>query len=173
MFSFLLGNTLLSLLFLKTSTPSASPTNYRPISLLPIVSKLLEKHVANILLDHFLDNSLISPNQFGFMPSRSTIDALISVIHSIHSHLDCSTPICGIFLDLRKAFDSVCHHTLLNQIFSINLPDQLWHWFLSYLTGALNLSESVRACHVHALSCLEYHRVLFSDPFFSSCTSTI
>ena len=56
----------------KTSPPSSSPSEYHPISLLSIVSKLLEKHIFHIVIDHLYSNQLIPPNQFGFLPCRST-----------------------------------------------------------------------------------------------------
>ena len=145
----------------KFSPPSDSPTNYRPISLLSIVSKLLEKHVADILLDHFLTNSFISPNQFGFMPSRSTSDAMISVCHTILSDMDRSTPICGIFLDLKKAFDSVSHTSLLSQLFSINLPNHI-----NFVIGLLPISLVVP----NQQSCQE---CFFSSVRFVWCPSGV
>ena len=125
----------------KTSPPSASPSDYRPISFLSIVSKLLEKLIANILLDHLFTNNLIPPNHFGFLPSRSTTDALTSVSHSILSSLDSSSSVCGVFLDIRKAFDSISHPALLQKLYSIDLPSNICSWFYSYLTDR---SQSVR-----------------------------
>ena len=125
----------------KTSPPSASPSDYRPISFLSIVSKLLEKLIANILLDHLFTNNLIPPNHFGFLPSRSTTDALTSVSHSILSSLDSFSSVCGVFLDIRKAFDSISHPALLQKLYSIDLPSNICSWFYSYLT---DWSQSVR-----------------------------
>uniref|UniRef100_A0A1X7T9M2 Reverse transcriptase domain-containing protein n=1 Tax=Amphimedon queenslandica TaxID=400682 RepID=A0A1X7T9M2_AMPQE len=125
----------------KTSPPSSSPSNYRPISLLSLVSKLLEKHVHLILLDHLLSKGLISDSQFGFLPERSTTTALATVTQFILSSLDCSVPVCGLFLDVKKAFDSVNHQTLLNKLLALNLPYPLHSWFSSYLS---NRQQSVR-----------------------------
>ena len=124
----------------KSSPPSAAPSDYGPISMLSIVSKLLEKHIANILVDFLYSNSLISRNQFGFLPSRSTADALIAATQAIHSSLDHSTAVCGVFLDIRKAFDSVSHSRLLHKLSSIGLPSHLYSWFHSYLA---NRTQSV------------------------------
>ena len=125
----------------KTSPPSSSPSEYCPISLLSIVSKLLEKHIFHIVIDHLYSNQLIPPNQFGFLPCHSTIDALISVSHSIFSSIDSSSSICGVFLDIKKAFDSVSHSLLLHKLHSISLPPYITLWFHSYLTGR---SQSVK-----------------------------
>ena len=65
----------------KSSPPSTSPSDFRPISLLSLVSKLLEKHVHSILLDFCFQQDLISPMQFGFLPSRSTTSALYPFCH--------------------------------------------------------------------------------------------
>ena len=108
----------------KTSPPSISPTDYRPISLLPIVSKLLERHVFNILIDICLDCPLISDCQFGFLPKRSTAGSLLYATHSISSSLDKNVPVCGIFLDLKK------HLTLfLTSLCSIVFQTYLSHCF--------------------------------------------
>ena len=134
----------------KTSPPSDSPSDYRPISLLSLVSKLLEKHIANILFAHLLSRNLIPPNQFDFVPSRSTSDALTSACHLIFSSLDSLSSSCGVFLDLRKAFDSVSHSCLLEKLYSLDLPPNLCSWLYSYLSGrsqrvriGTNLSNSL------------------------------
>ena len=116
----------------KTSPPSSSP-DYCPISLLSLISKLLEKHVHFILLDHLLSHNQISDSQFGFLPQRSTTSALSSACHHILSSLDKASPMCGIFLDVQKAFDSVTHSKLLDKLRSLGLPLHLTHWLQSYL----------------------------------------
>ena len=90
----------------KISSPSSSPSAYRPISLL---SKLLEKHIYRILADFSADHSLISKNQYGFLPPRSIISALLFATHSILAIFDSHSSACGVFLDLNKALDSVPH----------------------------------------------------------------
>ena len=60
---------------------------------------------------------------------------------AIHSSLDHSTPVCGVFLDIRKAFDSVSHSGLLHKLSSIGLPSHLYSWFCSYLA---NRTQSVK-----------------------------
>ena len=125
----------------KSSPPSSSPSNYRPISLLSLVNKLLEKHIHSILLDLSLSKNLISPLQFGFVPNRSTTSALLYSTHSIHSLLEYNPSVCGVFLDLKKAFDSVPHQPLIDLLSSHNFPPLLINWLHSYL---LNRSQSVR-----------------------------
>jgi hypothetical protein len=86
--------------------------NYRPISLLSSISKILEKIVAGKLINHLLSNDLLYPNQYGFLPSRSTEQNLIQVVDYISKALNDNMYCIGIFLDLRKAFD-VCSHDIL------------------------------------------------------------
>ena len=86
----------------KSSPVSYSPTKYRPISILHLISKVLEKHVHSLLYDFCLSNSLISNFQFGFLPGRSTVFALLYSSHTIHSILD-SNPLSVVsFLTLIR-----------------------------------------------------------------------
>ena len=124
----------------KSAPTSSSPSNYRPISLLSLVSKLLEKHIHTLLYDFCISNNLISPFQFGFLPYRSTISALLYSTHTIFSLLETYSSVCGAFLDLRKAFDSVPHQPLLDLLASSNLPLPLLNWLHSYL---LNRTQCV------------------------------
>ena len=117
----------------KTSPASSSPSNYRPISLLCLVSKLLEKHIHSFLSDFCISHHLISPHQYGFLPRRSTASALLYSTHSILSLLESHLSVCGVFLDLKKAFDSVPHLPLLDLLASLNLPPHLLNWLHSYL----------------------------------------
>ena len=125
----------------KTSPPSSSPSAYRPISLLNLISKLLEKHLFDILLNHLYSTNFLSDSQYGFLPFRSTSSALISATHYILSSLDKGVPQCGVFLDIRKAFDSVNHSLLISKILSLNLPLNITHCLNSYLN---NRSQSVK-----------------------------
>ena len=124
----------------KSAPTSSSPSNYRPISLLSLISKLLEKHIHTLLYDFCISNNLISPFQFGFLPYRSTISALLYSTHTIFSLLESYSSVCGAFLDLHKAFDSVPHQPLLDLLASSNLPLPLLNWLHSYL---LNRTQCV------------------------------
>jgi hypothetical protein len=86
--------------------------NYRPISLLSSISKVLEKIVAQKLISHLLDNDLLYVHQYGFLPNRSTEHNLLQIVDYITKALDEGNYCIGVFLDLRKAFD-VCSHAIL------------------------------------------------------------
>ena len=107
---------------------------YRPISILPIASKIIEKHVKKVVLDHLTTYAPISPRQWGFMESRSTISALIKIIDDWSQALDQGREVCVIFFDVSKAFDKVPHLPLLQQMEEINLNPYLIRWFKDYLS---------------------------------------
>ena len=92
--------------------------NYRPISLLPICGKIMEKAIFNDLYYHLFSNNLISERQSGFRKNDSTIKQLISIVHDIHSVLDYNPPknIQAVFLDISKAFYKVWHDGLLHKL---------------------------------------------------------
>ena len=106
--------------------------NYRPISLLCIISKVLEKIIFKNLFD-FLYNRL-SVYQFGFVPGHSCLQQLLSCTHDLYlaKSLHCDADV--IYLDYRKAFDSVVHNELLWQ-YGIN--GDLWNWIRAYLTNRM------------------------------------
>ena len=94
----------------------ANPSNYFPISLLSILSKLLEKHMAQLLTEHMVVHSPISPHQWGFYKGKSTAGALSLAVDQWHRHLEESNDICTVFFDYRKAFDTVPQRNLLSKL---------------------------------------------------------
>ena len=113
----------------------SSPSNYRPISILPIVSKVLERHISSIIMDHLEEVAPISPNQWGFMPGRSTTSALLSITNTCLQALDDGYDVCTVFFDIRKAFDSVPHRLLMEKMKTIGLNEYLLHWLHTYLSN--------------------------------------
>ena len=103
--------------------------NYRPISLLCTVSKLLERIVYNKVIN-FVSNH-ISLSQFGFMKDRSTLQQLLVFLNTIYENN--KTQVDVIYLDFAKAFDRVPHNELLLKLWSIGITEDLWSWFKSYL----------------------------------------
>ena len=119
---------------LKSQTDKASPSGYRPISLLPIISKLLEKHVYSIVSDHLADSQPLSDSQWGFRKGMSTITAVLSLTHEWLSLLDHNQEICCIFFDFKKAFDSIPHASLMAKLELLHLSPFILSWLDSYLT---------------------------------------
>ena len=92
--------------------PREDPSNYRPISVVPIIAKLLERLVASQLNS---DNQLLSPYQGAYRCGRSTEQILLFAVDTIANALDRRQTVCAAFLDLRKAFDSLDHVMLLER----------------------------------------------------------
>jgi hypothetical protein len=86
--------------------------NYRPISLISSISKILEKIVADKLVTYLTSNDLLYVHQYGFLPKKSTEHNLLHVVNYISNSLNDSNFCIGEFLDLKKAFD-VCSHPIL------------------------------------------------------------
>lgn len=111
------------------SGASHNPINYRPISLLPIISKLFERHIHSVLSGHVT----ISENQWGFLPGRSTTGAILSALHAWERYLENGLETAAVFFDLSKAFDTVPHLKLLEKLRQRNVPQHLIALISSYL----------------------------------------
>ena len=116
------------------SSKNHLPSNYRPISLLCTLSKVLEKLIFSLIVDHLEDNYPLSDCQWGFRPGRSTVSALLSTTHEWLQQLESGHDVCAIFLDYKKAFDSVPHAPLINKLRRIGLHVGLLEWLTDYLT---------------------------------------
>ncbi len=89
------------------STATYSPSGYRPISLVSILSKLLEKHFHFLIIDHLAEHHPLSDAQWGFQKGKPTLTALLSATHDWLIHLDQNKDIYCVFVDFQKAFDTV------------------------------------------------------------------
>ncbi|CAB4020537.1 Hypothetical predicted protein [Paramuricea clavata] len=106
--------------------------NYRPISLLPIVSKVMERCVCNRFYSHV--SHLITSLQHGFMRNRSCVTQLLSVLHSIGKSLDQNTQTDILYVDFAKAFDCVDHVILIEKLKWYGVTGNLLNWFTDYLS---------------------------------------
>ena len=121
-------------------------SNYRPISLLPSFSKILEKLI-NKRLKHYLEtHNLISGNQFGFREKISTADALHKLTSYVVENMDRGQKSLGIFLDLAKAFDTVSIPILLNKLDTLGIrgiPLQLFQDYLTNRKQVIKIDNSI------------------------------
>ena len=93
--------------------------NYRPISILPFFSKILDRLMYNRLLNYLTLNKILVENQSGFLQGHSTYMALLKLVNDITEELDKGSCSIGIFTDLLTAFDTVDHKLLLRKKLSI------------------------------------------------------
>ena len=108
--------------------------NYRPISLLSTFSKIFEK-LMHLRLYKFLENNkVIYQSQFGFQKNKSTTHSLIEIVESIRTCIENKHYGYGIFIDLKKAFDTVNHDILLQKLEHYGIRNTSLSWFKSYLT---------------------------------------
>ena len=117
------------------SGPKDQFSNYRPISVLPFFSKLLEKIVNNRLVEYLNKWSILTQNQYGFRSNHSTCMAVIDMCDKITQALDENKYAAGIFIDLSKAFDTVNHNILLKKLELYGIRGTCLDWFSSYLTN--------------------------------------
>src|SRR5436190_22384750 len=107
--------------------------NYRPISLLSSVSKILEKIVLVTLLKHLEINNLLTKSQHGFRKGKSTTTAIVDLVEYILDNLEEGNIITSIFVDLSKAFDCLSHELILAKLESLGVRGIALRWFESYL----------------------------------------
>ena len=117
----------------KQKGSRSNPKNYRPIALLPCMSKIFEHFVHQQLLEYCLSCDAIPDDQYGFLPGRSTTWQLLTVLDEWERHLDHGNGIHACFLDIAKAFDRVDHPSLLKKLDSLGIRDKEKVWFKSYL----------------------------------------
>jgi hypothetical protein len=118
----------------KNGCPSECD-NYRPISLLSSISKILEKIVAEKLISHLLSNDLLYAHQYGFLPKRSTDQNLLQIVNYIAEAINDNMYCVGVFLDLKKAFDVCSHEILLKKLKKMGINGTAHKWFTTYLQG--------------------------------------
>jgi len=109
------------------------PNNFRPISILPIIARIFERLLAAQLYRHCDLNSIIPEQQFGFRKRSSCEVALLSATDSWISQVDAGLFVGALLIDLSKAFDSVPHRKLLDELSSVGCDPEAMKWFSSYL----------------------------------------
>ena len=109
--------------------------NYRLVSLLPVFGKILEKLIFKSLFEYLDEHILLSKHQSGFRPNDSCINQLLSIIHDIYTGFDDDTTleVRGVFLDMPKAFDKVCHEGLIYKLRQVGISGEALALINSFL----------------------------------------
>jgi hypothetical protein len=107
--------------------------NYRPVSILTSMSKIMEKVMYTRLINYLNKHSILHQNQYGFRQNCSTNLALMKLVDDLTKAIDDKQLTVGIFVDLAKAFDTVDHQILLNKLEFYGIRGIAHNWFSSYL----------------------------------------
>ena len=114
-------------------SPIHDVSNYRPISLLPLVSIVFERCIYNRLIDHV--HGQIYELQYGFLRGRSTTSQLLHVLHQVLKVLEQRNQVEIVYLDFATAFDKVSHDLLLVKLHNFGIRGNLLRWFRDFLSG--------------------------------------
>ena len=128
------------------------PRNYRPTSVLPVVSKVLERLIHKQLASYFDDHNLLCKSQSGFRRMHSTETAVTYFANEILINMDKGLVTGSVFIDLAKAFDTVDHDILLSKLEYYGVCDESLPWFKNYFTGRkqfvhIDSQSSEELCH--------------------------
>ena len=111
------------------------PTDLRPISLLPIPGKLIERYITKQITDFLENQEFFTDNQFGFRKSKSTVAALTTILDDVISQLNNMEYSLVAYLDFKKAFDTINHKILINKLEKAGLGPNLIALIKNYLSG--------------------------------------
>jgi hypothetical protein len=132
-------------------------TNYRPISVLPTFSKILERLLYNRMINFLNKHEILSQSQYGFRKKLSTSMALLDLVDKLTNSIENNEYTIGIFIDLAKAFDTVNHKILLDKLYHYGIRGIPHSWFKSYLA---NRYQYVQLDNTHSI----HHSVICGVP---------
>ncbi len=118
------------------------PSNYRPISILTIFSKILEKLFYSRLFSFIDKHHILHPNQFGFQPKKSTSLAVANVLSTLINKINTNKHVALILFDLRKAFDLINHKLLIKKLQHYGIRGIASEWLASYLANRMQKVKS-------------------------------
>uniref|UniRef100_A0A3P9M519 Reverse transcriptase domain-containing protein n=1 Tax=Oryzias latipes TaxID=8090 RepID=A0A3P9M519_ORYLA len=121
-------------------------TNYRPVSMLPQLSKILEKMFITRLNSFIEKHKILDEGQYGFRSNRSTSLALMNVIENITNAIDNKKHVIGVFIDLKKAFDTINHCILIHKLDRYGIRGLVLDWIRSYLSNRKQFVKVDGAC---------------------------
>ena len=110
-------------------------SNYRPISLTCVASKIMERIVSSQIFDHLLANNVLHPEQHGFFRGRSTCTNLLECLNDWTFSIQYKRSVTVVYVDFSKAFDSVVHSKLLDKLAACGISGCLLHWIKNFLSN--------------------------------------
>src|SRR6218665_2712281 len=119
----------------KVANPQ-SPSDYRPISIVPVLSRMVERQIVQTFIYPAFQSTSMKPllmDQFAFRPTGSTIAALIVILQHVNNLLKTNPYVSLTSLDFTKALDSVRHSFLVEKLATLELPDEAYNWLIDYL----------------------------------------
>ena len=120
-------------IFKKGQRPS--PANYRPVSLTAVPCKIMERMLRDVMLKHLMANNLVVPEQHGFVLSKSCVTNLLETVDTISHSIDKGNIVILILLDFAKAFDKVCHSSLIVKLETYGFDNSIINWVRDFLTN--------------------------------------
>ena len=122
--------------------------NYRPISVLPCFSKILERIMYNKLFKYLTTNEILHKKQFGFEEGHSTEHATMQLIDNINNSCEKNHFTLGVFVDLSKAFDTVDHYILITKLKQYEIQGNNIRWFQNYLSNGNSTLHTIIKAHL-------------------------
>ena len=119
----------------KRSGPKSSKASFRPISILPTISKVFESVIHDRMLNHCIENDVITEKQAAYLKGDSTIQQLLYIVHHIRSNWGIGKITQGIFLDISSAFEKVWHNGLIAKLNQIGVSGLCLNTISTYLSG--------------------------------------
>ena len=126
-------------------------SNYRPISVLPCFSKILEKIMYNRLYNHLYENNILYNEQFGFQKNTSTDHAILELVDELRQSFNENKFTVVVFIDLSKAFDTIDHEILLHKLKHYGVNGNILKWFSNYLS---NRKQYIQYDKINKTNCL-------------------
>ena len=120
------------------SDNSSNVSNYRPITVLPCFSKMLEQKMYNRLQRYLKDQNILHNKQFGFQTGYSTDRAIAQLVDQLYKAFEKNGYTLGVFIDLSKAFDTVDNSILLRKLELYGITNRNYAWIKSYLSNRLH-----------------------------------
>ena len=116
-----------------------NPGDWRPVSVLPLPSKIIERAVYNQLVYHFECNNYLCINQHGFRKGHSTASEIFEYVQFLYDNFDCSNITSFIFVNYSKAFDTIDHDLLIKKLLLYKFDRNSVNWFRNYLSNRKQL----------------------------------